>query len=340
MSTPEGYANLLNKGYAVDQCCYNANDALESNADLEQLLEVLCSVRDKHGRPACLTANNIVANPDFARIEAADYKHYFYEPFTQTLARFPGRDKVMDLYAEGRRIRAIQPQFHGREHLQIDRWLAALQTGDKATHDALAQGVFSPKIASDTGYVLEYMDALSYEDTSELEVQKTRLRAGLDLFAEIWGMRSKSFIAPCYIWDSALEPFLGEHGVLYLQGILKQLQPLAGSGHATRSVIHYQGQRNAQGQRYLVRNAFFEPTIRPSIDWVDDCLARIAVAFRWRKPAVIGSHRLNYIGSLRPANREQNLPLLRQLLQEIVRRWPQVEFMSSDELGDTMNAEP
>jgi hypothetical protein len=44
-------------------------------------------------------------------------------------------------------------------------------------------------------------------------------------------------------------------------------------------------------------------------------------------------HRLNVIGSLDESNRTKNLADLKTLLQTVVRRWPDVEFMSSDQLG-------
>ena len=51
------------------------------------------------------------------------------------------------------------------------------------------------------------------------------------------------------------------------------------------------------------------------------------------KPAVVDTHRVNYIGSIVENNRRENLMLLDQLLTQIKRRWPDVQFMSSDQLA-------
>jgi hypothetical protein len=163
------------------------------------------------------------------------------------------------------------------------------------------------------------------------------LTEGLQLFNKIWGFDSKSFIAPCYVWDSGIEPVLANHGVKYLQGIAVQLQPVPPKLYQYKRKYHYQGQRNKYGQYYLVRNAFFEPTINPHIDYISDCLHRIEVAFRWKKPAIICSHRLTFMGGLRPQNRDKNLALFSTLLKKIVQRWPEVEFMSSAQLGDLIS---
>ncbi|MGI6306870.1 MAG: hypothetical protein ACOXZQ_13520 [Bacteroidales bacterium] len=93
------------------------------------------------------------------------------------------------------------------------------------------------------------------------------------------------------------------------------------------------GNRNPYGQYYLVRNCFFEPSLSGNADEVDNCLARIAIAFRWHKPAVICSHRINYIGAIDSGNRSRNLKKLKQLIEAIIREWPEVEFLTTDKLG-------
>ena len=70
------------------------------------------------------------------------------------------------------------------------------------------------------------------------------------------------------------------------------------------------------------------------LEIVQHGINRIKIAFRWKKPAVISSHRINFMGALDEINRRDNLILLDNLLKRIVKLWPDVEFMTSDELGD------
>ena len=93
------------------------------------------------------------------------------------------------------------------------------------------------------------------------------------------------------------------------------------------------GQKNAFGQTYLTRNCSFEPSLNEKKDWVSNCLKEIEIAFFWKKPAVISSHRLNYIGFIDESNRTRNLKYLENLLKTIVSKWPEVEFLTSDKLG-------
>jgi len=72
--------------------------------------------------------------------------------------------------------------------------------------------------------------------------------------------------------------------------------------------------------------------MNPNRDWVNSCLAQISSAFHWNKPAVICSHRINYIGFIDEKNRDRGLRDLNLLLKKIIQKWPEVKFISTDEL--------
>ena len=88
--TPSKETNYFfeKKGFDVAKSIYK-NDALASESDLEKLFEVLSSVKGCDGKPAIITANSIMANPDFEKIKAHNYQQYFWEPFTTTFKRYP-----------------------------------------------------------------------------------------------------------------------------------------------------------------------------------------------------------------------------------------------------------
>ena len=48
---------------------------------------------------------------------------------------------------------------------------------------------------------------------------------------------------------------------------------------------------------------------------------------------MIGAHRVNFIGNIVESNRKNNLKALATLLKQVVNKYPDVEFMSTDELG-------
>ncbi|MEX0450068.1 hypothetical protein V6X63_09950 [Spiribacter sp. 221] len=74
------------------------------------------------------------------------------------------------------------------------------------------------------------------------------------------------------------------------------------------------------------------PTSGTKSDPVGHALAQIDTAFRWRKPAIISSHRVNYAGHIDSKNRERGLAGLAELLQGIVKRWSDVRFITAHTL--------
>jgi hypothetical protein len=96
------------------------------------------------------------------------------------------------------------------------------------------------------------------------------------------------------------------------------------------------GKKINKTQRVITRNVMFEP-YRSNADWVDHSLNQIKTAFNMFKPAVISTHRVNYISTHSDKNASHSLAELKRLLQEIIKRWPDVEFMSSSQLGDLIS---
>ncbi len=326
--TPSSAAlkRMQQRGYIGDDTVYS-RDALETSDDLERLFEVLTACLGRDGKPAVLTANTIVANPDFAAIKSNDFNQYFYEPATTTCQRDPATQRVPELWKEGMDTGSYCPQFHGREHLHYQRWLNRLKSGDKATRYCFSLGSTSSGKGD-----YSFMEALDWDHPSELEQQGKDLSDGLHLFEQIFDYRPASFIAPCFTWDPALDPVLAAKGIIWLQGTRVQICP-AGSGQRARLVHHWFGETNCHGQRYNVRNVHFEPVVHPDLDVVDRALAQISIAFRMKRPAVINSHRVNYVGSIDSRNADLGLSSLKRLLTGITRRWPDARFISTDQLS-------
>jgi hypothetical protein len=178
---------------------------------------------------------------------------------------------------------------------------------------------------------LELQAAFDYRDPRDLAYQQEVLKTGLDLFEELFGYRASYFVPANGIYSSTLEPVCSREGIRLLFVSRKQEEPL---GHGKkRNRLHWLGQQNRAGITYLTRNCFFEP-VQPGRNWVDSCLFDISTAFRWHKPAIISSHRVNYIGALYRENRDNGLTQLEALIREIMKSWPDARFVTSAELGE------
>lgn len=327
------FNQLQKEGYTPEKDPYLKYDALASEDDLQALYDCLNSVRDSIGNPAKITANAVMANPDFAKIKEKHYSSYIYEPFTKTLKKYPEHSKSFELWKEGMQNKLFWPQYHGREHINVYQWMKSLKEGNQDLRKAFDLKMISISSLS-TALRFGYMEGLDYFSEEERIQKEAVLKEGMDLFEKTFGYRSTSFIANCYIWGDYAEKTLSELGVKYMQGTYKQCIPYLdkNGNHRHKFKTHYFGEKNKFGQRYVFRNAFFEPSSFPNTDKVSDCLARINIAFKCKKPAIIGSHRLNFVGFIDENNRIKNLEQLKILLKEIVKRWPDVEFVSTDQL--------
>jgi hypothetical protein len=323
----EGLIAFGEKGFQLDKSMYKV-DAIASKTDIELLFDLLLSVKNGEGNHPIITANSIMANPDFDKIRESDYQDYFYEPFFQTFERYPEHSTNLQLWKKGIESNIFKPQFHGREHLNIKRWLNALQKNDRNLKFS-----FDWRATYSGQQDYAFMEAYDWNDRSEIESHKIIISEGLKIFEETFGYNSKSFIAPCYNWDPSLESFLAEKGFECLQGLSSQLAP-TGEFNKYNYIKHHFGEKNAFGSFYNVRNVFFEPVHDPSKDWTYAAMARIQAAFLYNKPAVISSHRINYIGFIDPENRDNGLKQLKNLLEKVVKKWPDVHFISTDELSN------
>lgn len=325
-------------GYPVDECPFNRVDAMESSDDLLMLADVLDSIRDIKGRPAILTANMVMANPDFDRIRESGFTRYHYIPSDEGL-RASGSVGVVDVYRQMAARYLLRPQLHGREHTSVERWLAALRMGDSRFINAFNEGMYTVHPGGAISSNRDCLDALGlapcdmgFEGLSKI------IEEAQQLFVKFWGEPSASFIAPCYSWHPKIEPALAKVGIRYLQGSRVQRVPVSGWQGAYKRRYHFTGQRNPYGQRYLVRNVELEPTISgDETRCVDHAMSQTAAAFRQKTPAIVSSHRLNYMGSIDPRNRDQGLRVLKAYLQRVTKLWPNVEFLSSDALGYRMD---
>jgi len=334
MASREARSKLQDFGLDLAKCHYTSLDALESEKDLSALFEVLTSVRNVRGQHPKMTANVLVANPDFDKIKEADFQAYYLEYLPDTLAKYPEHAGVLDMWKEGVERKIFRPQLHGREHLNVARWMSALQSDSKDTRLAFDLGVFALSTTVTSEKRASYLAAFDPGAGGQSVDYRGILEDAAGTFERLLGYPSRSFIAPNYVWNEEVEAILHPLGIRYLQGGRVQQYPTPAGGKAP--VAHYLGQRNKLGQIYLLRNCHFEPSSQPNKNWIDSCLREVEVAFRWKKPAVISTHRVNFIGFIEPSNRETNLQMFRKLLKQIVQRWPEVEFLSSDELGQAI----
>jgi hypothetical protein len=307
---------------------YRRFDCLEQRADMEALFDLLRSFSDIHGNPARITFNTVMGNPDFEKIQQSGFQHYHFQHFFDSYVQYNAED-CRDLWTAGRTARLIVPQFHAREHINVPAWMGDLQIERQDTRIAFENHYYC-QIRSKISPI-SYLAAHWPECPDHLPEIEQITVDGLKLFEETFGFKSETFIACCYVMPEEVECLTAKHGVKLLQTQRRHRVPDV-QRKTSHYTTRYSGQKNRWGQTYSLRNVVFEPASDESLDWVDLAYRQIADAFRRRVPAVVSTHRVNFVGGRVLENRERTLRMLGALLRKVTQEFSDVEFISSDEL--------
>lgn len=338
MPSIDVYNKFLKEGIPVDKSYFSKYDSLENEDDLNELFNILSKYKDCNGNHPCITACTIVANPDFEKIKNSNFENYYFEPFVETYKKYPNHAKTFEIWKKGIEEKLLWPQFHGREHLNPNEWLKSIKSGnhfEKLAFDNHAILAVTDQISSKR--FMGYLAAFDYETIQELKQFENVIREGQELFEAIFGYKSTSFVAPTGIRSDELDQYLSKYGIKYHQ-LGQQFLPYAEARYAIRNRVI--GSSNKYGQFYWRRNGTFEPSQDNSFNWVSKVIEEMKLAFRYNKPFVISSHRVNYIGGIFKENRENTLKQLNSLIKLMLQTYPNLEFMSSDQLGDEIAANP
>ena len=329
--------NLLQKGVKLDNR-FDHFDALDTRDDYEMLFDVLSFVKDKNSNPAIFTPYALPCNTDYQRAIESDC--FIPENLDVTYKRLSSHNKAyegaFELLLEGIHHKLIKPQFHGREHLNVNLFNALL----KDKNPLLLANIENQSLAGIPNHPsypkVGFNQAFAFWKEEEIELHIEILKDGLERFEQVYGYKSIIFTPPAQQIHADLYAYVGSLGV---KGIDKVRATMRHKGEGV-----YVKERNILGEKGLgntmsiVRNCVFEPTDR-DIDWVDFTFKQIEAAFFWGKPAIVSSHRVNFCGHIDPVNRKNGLIALKSLLDKVVKKWPDVEFVSVDELVHVMNSD-
>lgn len=327
---------LRTLGFPMSSSRYSNWDTLCTSEDLQLMFEVLCSVKDQFGHPACVTPFANVANPNFEKIRESNFTEYHRETFVDTFRRLgKAYDGAYELWKQGISENIFHPEYHGTEHLCVRRFMRALQENHKSTRLAFDHECVCLN-SLDGDERRPYLGAVfNIERPEDNEPLKDYIRDGIKIFQDTLGYCPKQFTPGNGAHSLVLMPTLYECGIRYVDASLRMASPL-GNGKWERH-FYWNGKVDSIGMKYLIRNCVFEPFLddcSANSNAVPLCLASVEAAFTMHAPAIISTHRVNFTGGIDKAHRDESLTKLKTVLQEIVKRWPEVEFMDSSRMAD------
>jgi hypothetical protein len=320
------------KNYPLENNKFTSLDGLERKEDLDALFKILSSHKDKNNNNPVITACAVVANPDFDKIRASNFKEYFFESLSETYEAY-GENNLLDFWIEnGIKKNLLYPQFHGREHVNPTKWLKVLNSDNEMEMNAFNNKTLLGLSGAQTSKKDLYMAAFEAKTQEDKEQVKKITTEGLKIFEQTFGFKSISFMPSQSKQFEELNETLSICGVKFSQAG----QFLRPSGNGDYKIINnFWGHIDKYGMRFWRRNCTFEP-YKGKKNPVESCLEEIEIAFRCGKPAVINSHRINYTSRIDKNFRDVNLQHLNELLSKIIKKYPQVEFCNSEQLAKIM----
>jgi hypothetical protein len=306
-------------------------DGLEKQTDLESLFELLSSFKDYKGNHPVVTALALTSNPNFEAMKGkGDHIEYKSESITDTYQKY-GENQLFSLWKNcGVKSNLLYPQFHGKEHLFVNRYLKRINNHDDIENFAFQHdSIFG---VENTTRALNFLAAFEYHSEEDKKIIEKQTEQGLESFKELFGFYSKSFCPSQSIYGEHIYPVLKRKGIITLQAG----QQFVPNNLQLIKVDNFWGNRTKENLIFTRRNCTFETYKGSSFNHVDECLKEIEIAFRWKKPAVINSHRVNFTSRLRTDLRDQTLMDLKRMITEILKKWPDVEFVNSAQLADIM----
>jgi hypothetical protein len=260
---------------------------LETAADVRSLTDLLLEFRGADGRPPVWQANMVVAAPDYERLAregfAPDDLPVVLLPDMPSRWQRPG---LWEQVAASIQAGVWWPELHGLHHLPAQTWLAALRRGDADARLAFAEQC----------PVCVAVEASAEFDPIEPAATRARdIQRAVARFAELFGRPPGSFCPPDYRWDASLEEDVERLGIPVLQGAAER----AGPGPRLRRLLHLvRWPDERHGHLLMPPRIAFEPRGDASPNTrlgAAQAHARAQAAWHVGRPAVVSTHRLNYV---------------------------------------------
>lgn len=299
---------------------------LDAAEDVLALTEALLGVRDRDGRPACLTANLVMANLDIEatlRGQACATERRIpldglsLMPISEGFPAADGGDRIA-AYRQGAATGAFWPELHGLAHFCSPVLAEGLTGGgDLGRRVRLLLGHGIPYLASMTPELnFALVDRRSgVEVAISAAAQERWLSHAVQIFETVFGRRPLSFCAPGYRHDR------------------NTLRLLGGLGVQSNQTVHGRGIVEVEGLASVGRNVVLEPVLAdeaPSASIARAVRDSLDAAARGL-PIVVCTHSINYVDRFNHQAAQGRI-VLTEFLTRLVAELPDLRFASVPEL--------
>ena len=285
---------------------------LESAADMRAMMQLLGDVRGADGMPAVLQANTIMASPDYAALQPPLFPLEGPMPlmdFPETRGRW-ARPGLREALTAAQETGQWWPELHGLHHLPEQTWVDALRRGVDDARRAHEQ---------ESPICTAVEAAGEYDDAEPRELRLQNLRSAVRKFEALFGRTPTSFCPPDYRWGSGLDHEAKALGLTTFQGEAERARARM---PRLRRLFHRVRWPSHEGERFAMPPRIaFEPMGSENAAHkvgVERALRSTKEAWTLGQPAILSTHRLNYV-HLQPGWADNGRMALHDLLQALVK---------------------
>ena len=279
----------------------------EDASALDALRDLLRRHRDCAGRPALMSLGVLLAHPLGGP-----------EGLRRRLLEEPEAAPVRQAMLAGEREGVFAFQLHGMEHFHpeavrraaastpaVRRWLEQPEPDPAQLPPPLQSRWVDASRLPSSPLPEAAVEAMVAEETQAFE--------------RALGRRSEVAVPPTFVWTEAVERAWAAHGITAIVTPGRRHESRDAQGRPGPGPRLLNGERSRSGPVYLVRDIYFEPERghRP-----EETLQAILARWREGRPALVESHRSNYVGPAAAEHRRalgRLLELAGKLAQELAR---------------------
>jgi len=314
----EGWEELQSLGVNLGERSYDLY-SLETAEDVAAVVSLLQHHRDSTGRLACLGMNFVVANVDFAKVCANNFRQIYLRTLTEGPPDGWKRPGLFEAYREGISAGVLSPSLHGTTHFcrpAVERHL-----NDAGERGVLLRTLWKagvPYIHWRMPWVgFEYWDS---EKTGEdafltLNVQQSLIDSAVESFTRFFSKAPRSACAPGYRANKSTHEAWAKRGIQVAQnGPLNAMPP------------HFDG----NGVLHLYRSMDFEPAAGQGFS-VDACVRVAEDCFARGLPAIVSVHSINFHSTIKDF-RSRTIQLLDEFLTVLEAKHPDLLYVRDEDL--------
>ena len=305
--------------------------SLETAEDIEAIVALLRRHRDSKGRSPCLGMNFMMANVDFAKVIADEFRQIHLRSLADGLPDGWKRPGLFEAYRQGISTGILSPALHGTTHfcrLAAERYLN--DGGERGSYLRMLWRAGVPYIFWRMPWMgFEYSDPgrNGRETFLSSEMQNAMIADAVEIFRQLFSEAPRSACAPGYRADRSTHHAWAKCGIQVAQN---------GPGSNLPPHFEAHGDQNCDTHiLHLYRTLDFEPSSDPtfsleaSVRMADDNFIRGI-------PAIVSVHSINFHSTLKDF-RSETLTQLDKFLTALESKYPDLLYVRDQDLYDLVD---